>query len=190
MAPLVSDRRTGSESWPEDSFCLKIAAEFNYAETAFIRKRAGGSANDYELRWFTPVKEVKYLTQLHSIDDRLCGHATLASAYILNNHFELLSEPLTGNISFDTLSGQLIVDISSEAGFILMDFPADPPSQVEIKVTTAQVAEAIGCSSDKIVTIEASSPDFCGYAVVDIAQNVDIASLPVDSAKLVCSLKK
>jgi PhzF family phenazine biosynthesis protein len=48
----------GNDPWPKDSFLLQVAAEFNYAETAYIRKIESGSANDYELRWFTPVKEV------------------------------------------------------------------------------------------------------------------------------------
>lgn len=66
-----------------------------------------------------------------------------------------------------------------------MDFPADPPSQVQTKASTTEVAEALGCSSNKIANIEISSPKFCGYAVVEIAQDVDLASLPVDSVKLV-----
>ena len=53
-----------SEPWPNDEFLQQVAAEFNYAETAFVRKRADTSANDYDLRWFTPVKEVKYIVQL------------------------------------------------------------------------------------------------------------------------------
>ena len=55
---------SGSEPWPEDTFLQQVAAEFNYSETAFIRKRPEGTANDYDLRWFTPVKEVKYTTRL------------------------------------------------------------------------------------------------------------------------------
>jgi predicted PhzF superfamily epimerase YddE/YHI9 len=105
----------------------------------------------------------------------------------LKNHPEVLSEPLTGNISFHTLSGELIVDISSKRGSILMDFPADPPSQVHSKTTAVQVAEALGLSSDDLVNVEVSK--LCGYAVIEITQSVDIASLPVDSGKLVCQSK-
>jgi len=48
-----------SASYPEDEVLQKIAAEFNYAETAYIRKRASGQSDEYDLRWFTPTREVK-----------------------------------------------------------------------------------------------------------------------------------
>jgi predicted PhzF superfamily epimerase YddE/YHI9 len=49
---------SADDPWPQDFFLLQVAAEFNYAETAYVRKTDYGSENDYELRWFTPVKEV------------------------------------------------------------------------------------------------------------------------------------
>src|SRR3984893_6337806 len=52
-----------------DSNMQKIAAENRHSETAFVVPRADG---DFDLRWFTPT-----------IEDDLCGHATLASAYVL-----------------------------------------------------------------------------------------------------------
>lgn len=59
------------ESWLPDATLLAIAAENNFAETAFVVRDASGSA-DWELRWFTPTMEI-----------RLCGHATLASGHVL-----------------------------------------------------------------------------------------------------------
>src|SRR4051794_4856697 len=56
-------------AFPSDSLMQKIAAENRHSETAFVVPRADG---DFDLRWFTPV-----------IEDDLCGHATLASAYVL-----------------------------------------------------------------------------------------------------------
>ena len=56
------------EQWLDDSTLLAIAAENNLSETAFLVKKEVG----YELRWFTPKIEVD-----------LCGHATLASAFVL-----------------------------------------------------------------------------------------------------------
>jgi predicted PhzF superfamily epimerase YddE/YHI9 len=53
---------SADDPWPQDFFLLQVAAEFNYAETAYVRKTDYGSENDYELRWFTPVKEVVYFT--------------------------------------------------------------------------------------------------------------------------------
>jgi PhzF family phenazine biosynthesis protein len=57
------------ESWLPDDILQRVAAENNLAETAFFIRQADDS---YHLRWFTPVLEVD-----------LCGHATLASAFVL-----------------------------------------------------------------------------------------------------------
>ena len=55
-------------SWPCEKLMMNIARENNFSETAFIVKESGGK---YHLRWFTPEAEID-----------LCGHATLASAYM------------------------------------------------------------------------------------------------------------
>jgi predicted PhzF superfamily epimerase YddE/YHI9 len=84
----------------------KVAAENNLSETAFFLPRDGF----YDLRWFTPTCEVA-----------LCGHATLASAYVLLN---LLQTGLD-EIRFETrLSGALVV--RQDGDFFAMDFPALP----------------------------------------------------------------
>ena len=106
---------------------------------------------------------------------------------MLKNHPEVLAEPLTGNLSFHTLSGELIVDISSKDGSIFMDFTADPTCKEQMTTTILEVAEALGLSSETIVNVEFSKLN--GYAVVEIDQSVDMASLPVDSGKLVCQFK-
>lgn len=59
------------ESWLDDTLLQAIAAEHNFAETAFVVPDASGAA-DRELRWFTPTVEI-----------RLCGHATLAAGHVL-----------------------------------------------------------------------------------------------------------
>jgi PhzF family phenazine biosynthesis protein len=59
------------DAWPENEVLQKIAAEHNFADTAFLMPRSGGHA-DWDLRWFTPTCEVK-----------LCGHATLASGHVI-----------------------------------------------------------------------------------------------------------
>jgi PhzF family phenazine biosynthesis protein len=79
------------DHWIADDLMQKIAAENNLAETAFFVKTAAGR---YALRWFTPYKEVA-----------LCGHATLASAYVI---FTAL-DPSLDVARFDTLSGELTV---------------------------------------------------------------------------------
>jgi predicted PhzF superfamily epimerase YddE/YHI9 len=59
------------ESWLDDAVLQAIAAEHNFAETAFLVPDASGAA-DWELRWFTPTVEI-----------RLCGHATLGAGHVL-----------------------------------------------------------------------------------------------------------
>lgn len=90
----------------ESKQMVKISAEINLSETAFLVPSRGGN---YLLRWFTPINEV-----------RLCGHATLAAAHILYTEYGC-----KGNLlSFDTSSGNLTVKKLS-IGTYLMDFPAD-----------------------------------------------------------------
>ena len=60
------------ENWPSEDFMMKLAGENNLSETAFIVKKA----EQYHLRWFTPGTEVD-----------LCGHATLASAFVILNYY-------------------------------------------------------------------------------------------------------
>jgi predicted PhzF superfamily epimerase YddE/YHI9 len=103
----------------------------------------------------------------------------------LKNHPELLEEPLNGNINFYTrMSGLLIVDISSNDGFIMMDFPADSAAEVRPQATNEQVAKLLGLSESDIVHVEVSN--HCKYAVIEVQQSVDIASLAVDTSGLVC----
>src|SRR5882724_666158 len=79
------------ERWLDAGLMQKIANENNLAETAFIVKTAPGK---YDLRWFTPASEVD-----------LCGHATLATAWLV---FETLDPELKG-VAFETRSGTLTV---------------------------------------------------------------------------------
>ena len=94
------------ESWPDDETLQRIAAENNLSETAFFVK----DGTRYRLRWFTPEVEVD-----------LCGHATLATAYVIFNYLN----PSLNKVEFDTLSGKLTVQ--KEADMISMDFPARKP---------------------------------------------------------------
>ncbi len=98
------------ESWPDDKTLLHIAAENNLSETAFFVKNGNG----YKLRWFTPEVEVD-----------LCGHATLASAYVIFNY---LNTSLN-KVEFETLSGKLTVH--KEADMLSMDFPSRKPIACE-----------------------------------------------------------
>lgn len=98
------------DQWIDDKVMQNIAAENNLAETAFIVKKNG----DYDLRWFTPEVEID-----------LCGHATLASAYVLANYIDKESN----EFRFNTLSGELIV--TKKGDIFEMDFPSRKPKQIE-----------------------------------------------------------
>jgi PhzF family phenazine biosynthesis protein len=102
-----------------------VAAEMNLAETVFLRQR---DAHAYDIRWFTPTVEV-----------RLCGHATLASAHVLWTEGHV---PLEQNITFHSQSGLLAAD--REVDWVRLDFPALP---VEPCAIPAEVADALGVGS-------------------------------------------
>ncbi len=87
-----------------------IAAENNLSETAFFM-RAGDC---YDLRWFTPGREVD-----------LCGHATLATAFVIFEYFDRTADLLR----FQTRSGELRV--RRDGHLLAMDFPARPPRKCE-----------------------------------------------------------
>lgn len=98
-----------------DAIMQNIAIENNFSETAFLVPIAD-KEGCYSLRWFTPGGEID-----------LCGHATLASAFAVGNFIA----PGTKHIVFDTLSGELFVEIE-EDGVISMDMPAYQPKQVAV----------------------------------------------------------
>jgi predicted PhzF superfamily epimerase YddE/YHI9 len=98
------------EGWLPDEKLQSIASENNLSETAYFVRQNGR----FQLRWFTPGCEVD-----------LCGHATLASAYVL---FHELGE--AGNVlRFDTKSGELVV--KREGDRLVMDFPSRPPAPIQ-----------------------------------------------------------
>src|SRR5260370_34306302 len=81
--------------WLPAATLQAIALENNLAETAFLV----GDAGRYALRWFTPTNEVE-----------LCGHATLASGYVVLRYLE----PGLDQVRFDTASGELRVARESD----------------------------------------------------------------------------
>ncbi len=100
------------DEWLSDELLQKIAMENNLSETAFYVKQG----NEYQIRWFTPTVEVD-----------LCGHATLAAAYVLfnqENHF--------GNtVSFNSLkSGNL--KVTKNGDLLTLNFPADTLKSIDL----------------------------------------------------------
>jgi PhzF family phenazine biosynthesis protein len=99
------------ESWLPDSTLSAIAAENNLAETAFVVPHG----EVMPLRWFTPTVEVD-----------LCGHATLATAYVLFRH----TFPAASRLTFGTRSGELVVARDGE--MLSMEFPCRPGKPLEV----------------------------------------------------------
>ncbi|MFO6424093.1 PhzF family phenazine biosynthesis protein [Motilimonas sp. KMU-193] len=99
------------EQWPSDALMQNIAAENNLSETAYIKRIAD---NSYEIRWFSPLTEIDF-----------CGHATLASAYVLFHELGVSNE-----ITFSTLKvGSLKVRLNGQND-IEMVFPNQCPEVV------------------------------------------------------------
>jgi PhzF family phenazine biosynthesis protein len=111
------------ESWLEAELMQRIAAENNVAETAYFVKTGAGA---YDLRWFAPSLEVD-----------LCGHATLASAWILFNKIDAA----LNEVRFMTRSGELVVT-RGNAGNV-MSLPSAPS---EPFIPPAGFADALGRS--------------------------------------------
>jgi len=169
-------------AFPPDSIMQKIAAENRHSETAFVVPRGDG---DFDLRWFTP-----------KVEDDLCGHATLASAYVL-----ALRKHNVWPVRFHTCSGMLTVaqirdsfnrDSSEQGSFendsFEMDFPARPPQPCE---RPAELLPALGLkaalvmkSRDYLVVVDhaeqvrALSPDIAALAKLDIVNGGTIVTAP------------
>lgn len=102
------------QKWMDTDLMQKIASENNLSETVFFVPALNADA-DFEIRWFTPEVEIN-----------LCGHATLASAFVL---FELLAFK-NAAIKFSSKSG--ILQVKKMDGLIIMDFPSWKPERLDI----------------------------------------------------------
>jgi PhzF family phenazine biosynthesis protein len=115
------------DAWLDDARLQAIAAENNLSETAFLVRTEDG----FDLRWFTPVTEVA-----------LCGHATLASAFVLF----VCRNWLANTVRFQTRkSGQLVV--TRRGDLLEMDFPSRP---AHAQVPPAGLGEALGVAPERV----------------------------------------
>ena len=115
------------DNWPSEESMMKLAMENNLSETAFIDKEKHG----YHLRWFTPGTEIE-----------LCGHATLASAFVILNYYESESQ----EVQFDTLSG--ILTVTRKGSLYEMDFPTYDLKEIPV---TDEMEKAFGVRPVKAV---------------------------------------
>ncbi len=145
------------ESWPDDRILQAIAMENNLSETAFFVPRDG----NYHLRWFTPATEID-----------LCGHATLASAFVVLRYLK----PDLDLVRFATISGELVVRRDGER--LSMDFPSRPPERCDD--TPGDLAAALGkrprevwaardymALFDAELDVRSLAPDFKALAKLD-----------------------
>jgi PhzF family phenazine biosynthesis protein len=107
-------------AWLPDELMQAIAAENALSETAFFAPEGEG----HRIRWFTPACEVD-----------LCGHATLASAFVLFTELE----PRRNAVTFQSRSGPL--SVTREGDLLVLDFPSRPPVKAD---PVPGLAEALG----------------------------------------------
>ncbi len=109
------------QEWIADETMLKIASENNLSETAFFVKRD----EFYEIRWFTPTVEIN-----------LCGHATLATSYVIFNCLNLEDKLIK---FYSSRSGHLSVEKQDD--LLILNFPNYGLNEIEIM---PELAEAVG----------------------------------------------
>jgi PhzF family phenazine biosynthesis protein len=137
-------------SWIREPLMQQLAMENNLAETVFFVK----NGDDYEIRWFTPEKEIN-----------LCGHATLASAFVLFTQLGYAKPSIT----FHSQSGPLIV--TKDGDRILMDFPSWKPEKTsefpEQLAAALGVKEIVGVYKSRDLLVELNTEDDIRNAVPD-----------------------
>lgn len=119
------------EGWIDDSLMQKIAMENNLSETAFFVQKG----DVYELRWFTPTVEID-----------LCGHATLASGYIILRELA----PALDKVVFTSRSGILRVS-RGDGDLLVMDFPSQPPRPCD---APAELAAGLRAQPSRVLSSE------------------------------------
>ncbi len=148
------------ERWLDDEILQSIAMENNLSETAFFVK-SDEEEEDYKIRWFTPVCEVD-----------LCGHATLASAYLI---FHILGCN-QNEISFQSKSG--LLKVHKNGDWLEMDLPSQPPQECEppAALSGAFNLQSVHClkSEDYILVFEteedvlAATPNLSKLSELDL----------------------
>jgi PhzF family phenazine biosynthesis protein len=156
-----------------DALMQSIAAENNLSETAFVRLDAGSGTPEspWPLRWFTPATEVD-----------LCGHATLASAWVLY----ATGRASGASVHFASKSGTLGVSRGAAGPFradelLALDFPSRPPRPLTDRALVDALSGALGAEPrealmardallvfDNEVTVRGLRPDMARLATLDL----------------------
>jgi PhzF family phenazine biosynthesis protein len=144
-------------AWLPDATLQAIAMENNLAETAFFVREGNKGDTDFHLRWFTPTVEVD-----------LCGHATLASGFVISTYLE----PGRTRMSFRSRSG--VLGLERRGDLLALDFPVYPP---EATAMPDGVEQALGRKPARMLAAK------CWFAVFD--SEVEVAALKPDMAAIV-----
>ncbi|MFJ6414336.1 PhzF family phenazine biosynthesis protein [Terribacillus saccharophilus] len=139
--------------WINEDLMQEIAAENNLSETAFFVKKR----DEYELRWFTPSGEID-----------LCGHATLASAYVICTY---LDESLK-SVKFNTKSG--LLEVSIDGNLFTLSFPSRKGEKCD---TPEELIKGLGKAPKEVY----KSRDY--LAVFESEQDVLSLELNMDELK-------
>jgi PhzF family phenazine biosynthesis protein len=133
------------QKWIDDELMQNIAMENNLSETVFFVPSDLTDA-DFEIRWFTPELEIN-----------LCGHATLASAFVIFNYLHFART----EIKFSSQSG--ILSVTKNGELIEMNFPSWTPERsnesAEIFQRALGVNEIVGIYKNRDLLIELSNED-------------------------------
>lgn len=140
------------DSWLDDAQLRKVAAENNVSATAFLLP----GTNGYSLRWFTGVTELQ-----------LCGHASLASGYIVLNRLQ----PALDSVRFSTkFRGDLTV--RKEDDRLAMNFPALVAKHCAIHPTVSQALGPTIRSSDVLEMLQVNGIYIAVLSSANIVQNL------------------
>ncbi|MFE0178182.1 PhzF family phenazine biosynthesis protein [Streptomyces sp. NPDC059002] len=149
------------DAFPDDTWLQHVAREVNHAETAFAHRLPEGSEADWALRWFTPATEVN-----------MCGHATLATAHVLNT-----TGAASGPVRFATRSG-ILTATADEDGTLTLDFPTARLVPVDVP---DGVAAALGAEPLSVH----DTGHLIGDLVVELADEKTVRALSPDHKSLV-----
>ncbi len=167
------------ETFPPAELMQNIAMENNFSETAFVAREG----NAYRLRWFTPAVELDF-----------CGHATLATAFVLFNFYEQTSN----RIEFETLHGKFTVERRGK--LFEMNFPAYKPKRIPVTeamsaaihapISEAYLARDLIMVLESAEVVEKLAPDFDKLSRLDgLTQAVTAAGKEFDCVSRVFAPK-
>lgn len=150
------------QDWLPDSTMQSIARENNLSETAFFVERN----SIFHIRWFTPVAEVD-----------LCGHATLAAAFVLYNYLSHQE----ASVRFESRSGNLLVSKQGEK--YVLEFPASPPviSECPPDIVDAFSVQPVEClkAQDLILVFKSQSDVIKAIPNLQYIKELDLRGIAI-----------